>query len=172
MVQDKLARRKEIGATYSGRDIFSSKIICGNCGSFYGSKIWHSNDKYRRVIYRCNKKHFKKNEKCQISHLTEDEIKTMFVTAYNTALADRDGLIEDAEQIKNLLTNTEAEDKDIAKYEAELAIITETANKMVKENLVKAQDQDEYQKKYDELTKRYESTKSKLDRVYLEKSRK
>lgn len=65
-------------------------------------------------------------------HLTEDEIKTMFVTAYNTALVDRDALIEDAEKIKNLLTNTQAEDKDIAKYEAELAIITETANKTVK----------------------------------------
>lgn len=96
----------------------------------------------------------------------------MFIIAYNTALVDRDALIEDAEQIKNLLTNTEAEDKDIAKYEAELAIITETANKMVKENSVKVQDQDEYQKRYDELTKRYESTKSKLDRVLLEKSRK
>lgn len=65
-------------------------------------------------------------------HLTEDEIKTMFVTAYNTALVDRDALIEDAEKIKNLLTNTQAEDKDIAKYEAELPIITETANKTVK----------------------------------------
>ena len=65
-------------------------------------------------------------------HLTEDEIKTMFVTAYNTALVDRDALIEDAEKIKNLLTNTQAEDKDIAKYEAELAIITETANKTMK----------------------------------------
>jgi hypothetical protein len=81
-------------------------------------------------------------------------------------------LIEDAEQIKNLLTNTQAEDKDIVKYEAELAIITETANKMVKENSVKIQAQDEYQKRYDELTKRYESTKSKLDRVLIEKSRK
>lgn len=81
-------------------------------------------------------------------------------------------MIEDAEQIKNLLTNTQAEDKDIVKYEAELAIITETANKMVKENSVKIQAQDEYQKRYDELTKRYESTKSKLDRVLIEKSRK
>lgn len=96
----------------------------------------------------------------------------MFVTSYNTALVDRDGLIDDAEQIKNLLTNTEAEDKDIAKHEAELAIITETANKMVKENSVKVQDQDEYQKRYDELTKRYESTKFKLYKLLIEKSRK
>lgn len=29
---------------------FSSKIKCGDCGSRYGSKVWHSNDKYRKVI--------------------------------------------------------------------------------------------------------------------------
>ncbi len=172
MVQHELARRKEIGATYSGRDIFSSKIICADCGSFYGAKVWHSNDKYRRVIYRCNKKYLNKNEKCKTPHLSEEEIKSMFVTAYNTALVDRDALIEDTEQIKNLLTNTEAEEKEITKLEAELAIIAETANKMVKENSVKVQDQDEYQRKYDELTKRYEQTKTKLNKVLLEKSRK
>lgn len=26
---------------------FSSRIKCGECGSWYGSKVWHSNDKYR-----------------------------------------------------------------------------------------------------------------------------
>lgn len=81
-------------------------------------------------------------------------------------------MIEDTEQIKNLLTNTEAEEKGITKLEAELAIIAETANKMVKENSVKVQDQDKYQRKYDELTKRYEQTKTKLDKMLLEKSRK
>ena len=43
--------------------IFSSKIKCGDCGSWYGSKVWHSNDKYRRVIWQCNHK-FDGGEKC------------------------------------------------------------------------------------------------------------
>ena len=33
---------------------FSSKIKCDQCGSWYGAKVWHSKDKYRRTIYRCN----------------------------------------------------------------------------------------------------------------------
>ncbi len=36
--------------------IFSSKIRCGDCVSWYGSKVWHSNDKYRKVIWQCNHK--------------------------------------------------------------------------------------------------------------------
>ena len=40
---------------YSGVDIFVSRIVCGECGAYYGSKVWHSNQaKYRQVIYRCN----------------------------------------------------------------------------------------------------------------------
>ena len=45
---------------------FSSKIKCGECGGSFGAKVWHSTDKYRRVIYRCNKKY--DGRKCQTSH--------------------------------------------------------------------------------------------------------
>lgn len=47
MVQAEIARRQKLGRSYSGASIFSSKVICGECGSFYGQKIWHSNDPYR-----------------------------------------------------------------------------------------------------------------------------
>ena len=50
MVQAELERRKRVnGSHYSGVTIFSNKIKCGDCGGFFGSKVWHSNDKYRRV---------------------------------------------------------------------------------------------------------------------------
>lgn len=52
--------------------IFSGKIKCEDCGDWYGSKVWHSNSKYKRTIGQCNSK-FK--EKCQTPHFTEDEIK-------------------------------------------------------------------------------------------------
>ena len=29
------------------------KIKCGDCGGHYGAKVWHSNDKYRRIVYTC-----------------------------------------------------------------------------------------------------------------------
>ena len=34
----------------------------------YGSKVWHSTSKYRRVIWQCNSK-FKNDEKCNTPHL-------------------------------------------------------------------------------------------------------
>lgn len=50
IVQHEMNRRKAIGYT-SRTSCFSSKIICGECGGFYGSKVWHSTSKYRRTIW-------------------------------------------------------------------------------------------------------------------------
>ncbi len=49
-VQAEIARRKSSGKRHDCGSPFSGKILCGDCGSVYGSKVWHSNDKYRRVI--------------------------------------------------------------------------------------------------------------------------
>lgn len=73
LVQRELERRKAIGRSYSGNSIFSSRLVCGDCGGYFGSKVWHSTDKYRRTIWRCNSK-FTGEEKCQTPHLTEEEI--------------------------------------------------------------------------------------------------
>ena len=52
---------------HSSKSIFTSKLICGDCGCFYGSKVWHSTDKYRSVVWQCNNK-FKADKKCTTPH--------------------------------------------------------------------------------------------------------
>ena len=47
MVQKQMDLRTKGNNRRRSTSIFSSKIICGDCGSFYGSKVWHSNTKYR-----------------------------------------------------------------------------------------------------------------------------
>ena len=87
MVQDEMARRKELGRAYSDK-AFHSKLICGDCGGFYGRKVWHSTDEYRTVIFQCNRK-FKNEIKCTTPRLTKDEIKERFLTAYNELMGKR-----------------------------------------------------------------------------------
>lgn len=48
-VQPELAWRKRISRQYSGKSIFP-QIIYGDCGSYFGSKVWNSTSKYRWVI--------------------------------------------------------------------------------------------------------------------------
>lgn len=67
MVQEEIDRRKKYGSSYSGNSTFSTRLVCGECGSLYGTKVWHSNDKYRRTIFQCNGK-FKNGKKCSTPH--------------------------------------------------------------------------------------------------------
>ncbi len=89
-VQEEIKRRREGRGRYSGVSIFSSKIKCGQCGSWYGAKVWHSTDKYRRTIYRCNNK-FKSH--CKTPHLTEEEIKDAFVQAVNQLIDNKEEIL-------------------------------------------------------------------------------
>lgn len=41
-VQKEYRLRKSYGRHRNSLSPFSSKIICGDCGSFYGAKVWHS----------------------------------------------------------------------------------------------------------------------------------
>ena len=163
MVQAELARRKEGGTRYSGVSIFSNKIKCADCGGWYGSKVWHSTDSYRKVIYRCNRKY--NGEKCQTPHVTEDEIKAAFVSACNRLVTEKKEIIANAEVIRKTLCVTTALQEEKSKLGEEMAVLVEMTQNIVAENARVAQDQDEYQKRYDGLVQRYDTAKARYDEV-------
>lgn len=111
-VQTELARRKRISRQYSGKSIFSSRIVCGDCGSYFGSKVWNSTSKYRRVIWQCNSK-FKGEHKCETPHLDEETIKARFVTALNAIIESKDNILEDCRLMQATLTDCTGIDTEI-----------------------------------------------------------
>ena len=90
--QELEARRKE-NRQHSSKSIFISKLVCGDCGCFYGSKVWHSTDKYRSVVWQYNNK-FKADEKCSTPHIKEGVIKKLFVKALNSIVTDKDPALD------------------------------------------------------------------------------
>ena len=102
LVQAEFSRRKALGSRYSAATVFSSMIFCGDCGSVYGSKVWHSTDKYRRIIWQCNDK-FKGNHHCTTPHLYEKDIKALFLRAFGKLMADREHILEDIQLVQAAL---------------------------------------------------------------------
>ncbi len=170
MVQTELLRRSKIGAKYSGSSIFSSKIMCEDCGGFYGAKVWHSTSKYARTIYQCNNKFKNKEHKCQTPHLTEQEIKDLFIKAYNEALGNKERIVNDTAEVIDLLTNTTKLDELIASLTTEAEVIAEMVNKLVSENARVAQSQEEYQAKYDALIEKYNKLRSQIEEAQKERT--
>ena len=175
IVQAELERRKESAKKHSGKSIFSGKIICGECGAAYGPKIWHSNDKYRKVVWRCNEKYGDDRKPCSTPVLTEDEIQKFAVQGLNKAFADKKELLENAEAIREMLLNTSALEEKAAEMEAKENVLAEKAKALINENASVAQDQGEYREKYEAMVGEYKATgelkKHILDEVGQRKAR-
>lgn len=164
LVQAELERRKKSGSRYSGVSIFSNKIKCGDCGSWYGSKVWHSTDRYRKVVYRCNHK-YDNGAKCETPHVTEDEIKAAFVSAYNKLVTEKKEIIANAEIVRRTLCVTDSLLAEKKQLEDEISIVVEMTQSIVEEKARIAQDQEGYQKRYNALVERYDKSKARYDEV-------
>ena len=172
MVQAEIKRRSEIGAIYSANDIFSAKLICEDCGGFYGRKVWHSNDAYRRIVYQCNHKFDSKNQhKCQTPHLTEDEIVQKFMEAYNQVMTEREQIIDDLTEVAELLGNQEALDNKISKAKEELEVV-ETMVQMLIDKRTKTNElsEEEFLKQYETLEERNNKLTARINALTVEKT--
>ena len=143
---------------------FSGRIKCGDCGGWYGSKVWHSNDKYRKVVWQCNHK-FDGDCKCRTPHVTEDEIKERFIKAVNILINEKDTLIEDFTAVKDTVFDTSALVQERTELQAEINTLADLIERCIAENARIAQNQDDYQKRYESLVKRYDKAKAHLETV-------
>lgn len=165
MVQQEMERRKTGTSRYSGVSIFSSKIKCGECGGWYGAKVWHSTDQYRKVIYRCNNKY--NDERCTTPHIMEEEVKAVFLKSLNKLLANRDELIENVKLICDKLTDTSELEAEKEKYAEEMSLVADMVQAAMLENARIALDQEEYRQKNDVLSARFEAAKKKHDELAM-----
>ena len=161
-VQEEIKRRRKGKKRYCGVSIFSSKIKCGPSGGWYGAKVWHSTDKYRRTIYRCSDK-FKRH--CQTPHLTEDDIKEAFVRAANRLIENKAEIIDNVTLLKERLTDTEALEEERDKLSTDLNLLADKIQQLIAENARVAQNQDDYDRNYNELVSRYEAAKTQYDKT-------
>lgn len=143
---------------------FSSKIKCGCSGNWYGSKVWHSNSKYRKVVWQCNHK-FDNDERCNTPHLYEDDIKAAFLSVANQLLSCKDSVIANVEEMMAVILDTTALEKEQDELLEETQLISEMVQAAIRENATVALDQTEYQKRYDSLSTKFDKSKARLEQV-------
>ncbi|MEA4823044.1 MAG: zinc ribbon domain-containing protein [Clostridiaceae bacterium] len=157
-----MTRRKATGRHHNSLSPFSAKIICGDCGEYYGSKVWHSTSKYRRTIWQCNAK-FKGAEKCRTPHLYEDDIKALFLNAVSELMIDREALIEDGRALRMAFNDFSNIDKEIGEITSEMDVLSSLVQKLVDANATTTLDQTDYRNRYDIYIERFDKAKKRLD---------
>ncbi len=74
-----MAARKPGANCYNGVHLLSGIVYRGDCGSLYGTKVWHATGKYRKVVWQYNHKY--EGSICRSPHLTETELKAIVIKA-------------------------------------------------------------------------------------------
>lgn len=162
LVQAELAKRRQRGGRTSAVTPFSGRLVCGECGAYFGSKVWHSTDAYRSVIYRCNRKYEKKGAPCPSPHVREEELRTAFEKALGMLLERRSEIFSAYETIIANLTDTAQLDRELERAQARLDEAHQEMERMARRNAEIAQDQEEYNRAFDALSAKCSALKEKI----------
>ena len=164
LVQMELEWRKSLNGSYSGKSCFASRVVCGDCGAFYGSKVWHSTDKYRRVIWRCNNK-YGGDVKCSTPHVTQEELEKAFVSVMQKVITEKDAIFAVCREVLDKVLDTSGLDRIATRLQDQALGMAERVRKLVEENARVRRDQEEYQREYEALLAEHEKLSQQIQDV-------
>ena len=145
-----------------GNNIFCSKIKCGDCGNYYTEKVWHSTDKYRRVIHQCGHK-YSDGSVCHTPHLTLEEIQTAFISAVNKLTAEKEEMISNLIMLMESICGTEDLEKERDSLADEVTALETMLRDKIAENARTVLNQQEYESAYRKLYAEYEEKEKQLE---------
>ena len=163
LVQAEFAKREGFSRRYSGVSVFSSKIKCGECGGWYGAKVWHSNDKYRKQVYRCNHK-YRYDKWCSTPVVTEEQIKRWFLKAMDLMITDKAEVIHNLKILRQKADTAGLIDEQKRVHD-EITRLDNELRSMISDNAKVVQNQYEYNRKYTEMYGKYEQNLTRSDEI-------
>ena len=111
--------------------MFGAKIKCGDCGGWYGMKVWHSTDKYKTQVWQCNCKYGDGKPRCQTPAVREDDIKERFIAAFNSMASDKARYLKACSEAKEVLTDTSSIDTEMEELLREMEVVAGLTKKCI-----------------------------------------
>lgn len=174
-VQLEIERRKSLGRPTSCTSIFAAKLVCADCGGWFGKKVWGSykDDKTRRrEVWQCNDKYKRRGipgNGCQTPHFSEEEIKARFLAAFNDLVGNRKGLIEDCRLARSVLCDTATIDAELDVVRSELEVVAELSRKAIYENARTALSQSEWSERNGGYLERHRQASQRAEELEAQK---
>ena len=112
--------------------------------------VWHSGSKYKKSIWRCNRKYAGKS--CgPTPNLEEGELENAFVCAFNQFLQAKEERTARLESLLARLSDTAALEKQLEEAKAEYGKLVSSLRNYMEENTRHIQDQEEYSRRFAEI---------------------
>lgn len=146
---------------------FTAKVVCGDCGGYYGRKVWHSNSKHRKYIWRCNQKYEEKTT-CSTPNLDEATLKATFEEAFNRMLGEKEQYIAQFEEMLPLLADTSKLERQLAEAQNNHSHLMNDLRLYMEENTWQIQDQTEYNRRFSELDTECKKAEEEIEAIQKE----
>ncbi len=147
LVQKEIERRRPVRRQLHRSSPFNAKVVCRDCGGFFGRKVWHSGSKYEKSVWRCNRK-YDGESCCTTPNLVEAEIERAFVAGFNQFLKEKEKHIAGLERLQDTLADTRELEKQLDEQENRHAGLVADLRRYMEENTWQVQDQGEYNRRF------------------------
>lgn len=162
LVQVELERRGRHGSRLSGKNVFTGKLVCGDCGGYFGHKVFHGKDKYRTEVWYCNQR-YSGNHVCNTPVIKEYMLKKAFIAAMNKIHDKKEAYEAIYEAELKKLSNMTALEADRTRAEESLQDALDALQAIIRENATIKQDQIRYVEKYDAQKQIVDERKATLE---------
>lgn len=146
---------------------FSNRIFCGECGAPLIPVIEHSNDIYRKVVWRC-KNRYNKESDCTGPRIQEKEVCRLFVEVANEQIVNQKELLEDFEKLQKELFDTKKLRKKAKKVEERMEALAADANALIHAQAVHPIDPAEYDRQYNAVYAEYNKQEEEYHKIKRE----
>ncbi len=160
MVQEEFRRREEAGGHTVCVSVFSGRIICGECGGYYGRKMWHTGSDYQAMVWHCNNK-YAERKYCTTPTLKEDAIKKAFVDAFNSMISNKAKIIAKYDKTLDTITDDSAYKKETEKIDLQCSEIVTLTEKLIAANARSQTEQRDYNEKYNAYLEQYQKLQTR-----------
>lgn len=154
MVQEEIRRKKDAGGNARSISVFSGRVICGDCGGFYGRKVWHANTPHASMHWHCNNK-FQKRQHCTTPTLSETDLQDAFVDVFNGLIRRKNEIERNHRRCLDSITDTSEYERQLEALNAGTAEIQKLIQTLLIENSKIASDES--------VLERISSFQSRLD---------
>lgn len=161
LVQVELQKRSKMRRGLRNNSPFCTKLICGDCGSFYGHKIFHAKEKHSKDVWYCNQR-YQGNNNCSTPILAEDDLVKYYLQALSKILENKDRYVsackaqmDEAEALEKIRRKREKAETSLAKDMAKIQAL-------VRENAYIFQDQQVYRQRFEEMSEQIEKQKNTI----------
>lgn len=156
MVQEEFRRREAAGGRAQCVSIFSGRIVCADCGGFYGRKKWHSGTPHESWRWHCNNK-FMKREHCKTPTLKEQSLEECFVAAFNSVLARKEEIAANYAECLDAITDDTALKARMDAIQQETADITTLINNLLMNSSKQRGSLEDTNARYEQYMSRHEA---------------